>query len=463
MTIVEDTGVPGLNMAKGDWLKGLTLGEPDGPMRFIPQFGFEVPTYIDPREDLKNFDPKSENAVIRVDYHIPFAKRGKFKIYDWPEPYRLKYANQRIDLEGFCLCMGLNSAGLPCGRFAVNRTHFCSVHGGGLHRADKKLSQQANVNIPQDRVEKLDRPQQFMQGFLSVEDLDDDEIKGKFIRNRDGFEVKARALGIKFEQEITKEFHRRINEYLISKTPKALQVLTEIIESDMVEPADRLKAIGMLTDRTLGKPADIILHGNTDKPYESIFDEIENGGSREDYRKRVASTRLEIESSGSEEPQDAEEVNYESYDSEEVPLEGLSGNENVHDSEESGLRRDMDHDKGTNVDRTNASDDTRDENETLGVVDEITARRAALKAAKSRIQNAKKRRFAARAVGASSVNSVPFGLEFHIIKSGKFAGKLRMRLVAPSAMSEARLARMANVNETTDLALSLLYGDEQSR
>ena len=95
-------------------------------------------------------------------------------------------------------------------------------------------------------------------------------------------------------------------------------------------------------------------------------------------------------------------------------------------------------------------------------MDEITAKRAAVKEAKKRIQDAKKRRFAGRAVGAKSLDAIPFGLEFHMIKTGKMAGKLRMKLVAPSQLTEARVARMANVNETTDLALSLLYGDEQS-
>lgn len=444
----------------GDWLKGTTLGEPDGPMRFIPQFGFEVPTYIDPRLDLKNFDPKSENAAKRVDYHIPFQKRGKFKVKDWPEEYAKQHARQRVDLEGYVLCNGINSAGLPCARRATNRTHFCAAHGGALHLADKKLSVDTNVNLPEERIEKLDRPQLFMQGFLSVEDLEDDEIKGRFIRNNEGREVKARALGIKFEQEITREFHRRINEYLISKTPKALEVLTEIIESDMVEPADRLKAIGMLTDRTMGKPADVIIHGTTSKPYETILDSIENGGTREDYRKRVASSRPVGEIEQNQTPLDAE-VEYD-IENEDEEFDSLERSVLVRDREnqESGKVRLVDSSRNDNS--SSSSSGHEDENSTLGYVDEITAKRAAVKEAKKRIQDAKKRRFAGRAVGAKSLDAIPFGLEFHMIKTGKMAGKLRMKLVAPSQLTEARVARMASVNETTDLALSLLYGDEQS-
>ena len=450
MTVVDDTQ------------KGTTLGDPDGPMRFIPQFGFEVPTFIDPRLDLASKDPRGENAVMRLDYHVPFAKRGKFKITDWPEEYAQRNLRHRIDLEGYVLCMGINKGtGLPCARQATNRTHFCTNHGGGLHLADKKLSSLSSErNIPQDRVDRLDRPQQFMQGFISVEDLSDEEIKGRFIFNNDGVQVRARVLGVKFEQEITREFHRRINEYLISKTPKALEVLTEIIESDMVEPADRLKAIGMLTDRTLGKPADVIIHGTTSKPYETILDSIENGGTREDYRKRIASSRLVGEIEQNQTPLDAE-VEYD-IENEDEEFDSLERSVLVRDREnqESGKVRLVDSSRNDSSSSSSSGDE--DENSTLGYVDEITAKRAAVKEAKKRIQDAKKRRFAGRAVGAKSLDAIPFGLEFHMIKTGKMAGKLRMKLVAPSQLTEARVARMVNVNETTDLALSLLYGDEQS-
>lgn len=434
-------------------------------MRFIETFGFEVPTFIDPRLDLKNLSPRSENGAKRVDYHVPFSKRGKFKIHDWPEDYAKRNARQRIDLEGFVLCNGINNAGLPCARVAVNRTHFCAAHGGALHLADKKLSIETNVNFPEGRIEAMDRPQQFMQGFLSVEDLEDDEIKGRFIRNKAGKEVKARALGIKFEQEITKEFHRRINEYLISKTPKALEVLTEIIESDMVEPADRLKAIGMLTDRTMGKPADVIIHGTTDKPYESILDSIESGGTREEYRKRVASSRQgAIEANPNEERIIDAEVEYD-IDDEDETTDSLAREVHSERNRNSEYREVQQRDStelvGTDLLQSGfeTSDDS-EEDSAIGVVDEITRKRAAFKEAKKRIQDAKKRRFAGRAVGATSVNNIPFGIEWHIIKQGSYTGKLRMKLVAPSQLSEARVARMASVNETTDLALSLLYGDE---
>lgn len=450
MTVVDDTQ------------RGTTLGSPDGPMRFIPQFGFEVPTFIDPRDDLRTKDPRGENAVKRCDHHVPFEKRGIFKIYDWPTEYQMQHARQRVDMEGYVLCNGRNAAGLPCARRAVNRSHFCTNHGGGLHLADKKLSSLSQGrDLPQDRIDMLDRPQQFMQGFLSVEALSDDEIKEKFIYNNAGVKVKARALGLKFEQELTKEFHRRINEYLVSKTPKALEVLTELIESDMVEPADRLKAIGMLTDRTMGKPADIILHGTTDKPYESILDSIENGGSREDYRRRVASTRLEIAAGDQPEIQDAEEVDVSYYaDDEEISTDDLARSVRIHGNQDQGYSEIPTESSEWNG--SGSESDSRDEDDTVGVVDEITRRRAAFKAQKAKIQGAKKKRFAARATGASSLDSIPYGLEFSLIERGPLVGKLRMKLVAPSKMTEARAAKMALVNETTDVALSLLYGNEQA-
>ena len=71
MPLTDRTGKP---VARGN---AMYMGEPDGPMRFIKSLGMEVPTYIDPRNDLKS-TYKSAGAHIPVDYHVPPNMRGTY-------------------------------------------------------------------------------------------------------------------------------------------------------------------------------------------------------------------------------------------------------------------------------------------------------------------------------------------------------------------------------------------------
>lgn len=81
--------------------------------------------------------------------------------------------------------------------------------------------------------------------------------------------------------------------FLQTKTASMLNVMVDIAESDLVEPADRIKAAQWVAERTMGKTPDVIIHGKVDAPYEAIFESID-AGSREDYRQKVTSTRLEL-------------------------------------------------------------------------------------------------------------------------------------------------------------------------
>lgn len=441
-----------------------TYGAPDGPMRFVDSLGLEVPTYINPRDDLVS--DHARGKMKSVDYHIPFAMRGDFTPEDWPENYRRKAGHVSVSAEGFVLCTGTSkSTGQRCASKAVNRTLFCRNHGGALHPADKIMSAFRDVQIPQDRLDRMDRVQQFMKDIITVEDLDDDEIRGGFVRDSQGNKVSSRVIGIAFEQKITKELHRRLNSYIRSKAPRALEVVYEIADSDMVEPADRLKAASMLLDRTLGKSPDVLITATTEKPYEAILGGI-SGGSREEHRKNVASTR------GASRAldqlvgiQDAEEVDLSEMDDGEE-TDALERQDSERDLRSAGnfdgQRENLDQ-SGSPVFRDSGSDDydTGSENETSTAVDAIANRRAAFKAKKDALKKAKARRFAARAVGATSLENMGFGLEWTLIKSGKYLGKLRLRLVSPDAMTEARLAKMASTNELTDAALALLYPPDQ--
>src|ERR1700756_4276498 len=98
MTVVNDTE------------KKLTLGDPDGPMAFIPYLDREVPTFIDPRPDLLTDYENARKMYRRLNFHVPFKMRGPFKPDQWPEQIRdsIKY---RVDQDGYVLCTSQTASG----------------------------------------------------------------------------------------------------------------------------------------------------------------------------------------------------------------------------------------------------------------------------------------------------------------------------------------------------------------
>ena len=400
---------------ESDLDKKVTYGDADGPDKFVDQLGIVVPTFLDPRNDLI---PPKARAHKRVNHHIPFKMRGFFKPHEWPSEYR-NTITWSVDTEGFVLCAATNKAGNGCANKAVNRTQFCRNHGGGLHPLDKKITMQNVIEVPPDRIAQLTRAQRFMQGFIPVDDLSDEEIQGMFIYEDDGQKVRSITLGLKIHQQIAQELHKRLNRFLQTKTASMLSVMVDIAESELVEPADRIKAAQWVAERTLGKTPDIIIHGKTEQPYEAIFDTID-AGSREDYRQKIGSTRLEL---GGE------------------PSSILDA-EVVEESEDSDYREDhqrdtsgesSDSDPGTSLGYARRASEKRDE---LDRQQEVKKARA----------KAKQRRFAARASGATTTHDLPWAVEWKFNSSGKNAGCYTMLLVCPQDQTQARLDKVEKSN-----------------
>jgi hypothetical protein len=419
MTVIDDT------------IKGLTLGDPDGPLRFVDSLGREVPTYIDPRDDLKAKGEKP-GTFKRLNYHVPFQLRGDFKPSQWPKAYAASVPDPRTDIEGFVLCTARSAHGGLCSNKAVNRTHFCRNHGGALHRADKKMSNKTIAPMGKERVENMDRVQKFMQGFLELNELEDDEVQGGFIRNNAGVPVRARILGMKFEQQIAKELHARLNRYLQSQTSDMLHVMVDIAKNDLYEAGDRIKAAIWVSERTMGKTPDVVLTGTTQAPYASILEGIESG-SREDYRKSVNSHR----------------VGPEVLDVDEVDEDGDFGPDGSSDNH-GGLSLG----EGTTLSDRWAADDERvrlqdnddQDSEDSGVVESNQERAERIESERTsrlerakKIRKAKQRRFAARAVGATSLSQQPWLVECLPIK-GKTGYKLR--LISPDQQTPALVERI---------------------
>lgn len=420
------------NKIVSDLGKGVTFGDADGPNMFIPEFGFIVPTFIDPRNDL--IPELNRNRFKRLSHHVPFSVRGNFTALDWPEDFR-KTVEWRENEDGLVLCDACSErsvrADKKCSSKAVNRSRYCRSHGGALHPLDKKMSSRNIVTPPQDRVARLNRPQKFMQGFLDISEISDEEIQGMFIYNDDGSRVSSMTLGVKIHQQLAQELHRRMNRFLQTKTASMLNVMVDIAESDLVEPADRIKAAQWVAERTLGKTPEVIMHGKVDAPYESIFETID-AGSREDYREKVSSTRLEL--GGGHDPFVDVEIVEEPEDS-----------DNGEDGEREADSSDREHGGNGNEETGNSlasaqrSDDRREELD----------RQKEIKKARTK---AKQRRFAARAVGAS-LHDMPWMIEWKFIPAGEHQGNFKLKLVCPDDLSENRLARIEKSNASA-LALA---------
>lgn len=395
------------------------MGKPDGPHLFVPELGLEVPTFVDPRDDL--IVPKAR-GFKRLSHHVPFNMRGPFKPQWLPPKYFAMYGhNYIIDSGGYVLCMGRNKNGDKCSKQAVNRTPYCPNHGGALHPADKKLSAQ-NVSIDKiepDRIENLDRVQKFMAGFITVEELDDDEIMGAFVRNDDGRPISNEKLGKRFQQDMVKELMNRMQRFMQMKLPNMLKVLADLAESDFVEPADRFKAATWLAERVLGKVPDVVFHGSTDQPYERMLSLA--SGSRDEHRRRVASARV---------PEAAVVVDATVVDeTDDLEPDG--------DYEQNGVAASVD---GVQPTPTDANADASSGESTGPDSDDSDSKsRVQLaKEARERIKKAKTRRFAARTQGVVTHGEPAWLIEYKPMKSGGF----KAILYPPERQTEAVLDRI---------------------
>ena len=430
--------------------KGVTFGEADGPDAFIEELGIVVPTFLNPRHDLI----VDGGRVKRVNHHVPFKMRGFFKPADWPEAYCEKLRSEvglgeaawRTNDEGFVLCAGTsywrrgpghNKKGepLPCKSKAVNRTRFCRAHGGGLHPLDKKMSSKSTIAPPENRVKALDRPAKFLQGFLQLEDLTDEEVQGMFVYNDAGQKVQSVILGVKFNQMMAQELHRRMNRFLQTKTASMLNVMVDIAESELVEPADRINAAKWVAERVLGKTPEVIMHGKIEAPYESIFETID-AGSREDYRlaSEASNPQRELGMGG-----DSDEIVDVEFD------------EEPDDSEDDEFESESESVEFNNGGESSEADD----NSNTGYVGELLDRRSEIERQqeiKKARAKAKQRRFAARATGAATVADMAWLIEWKFIGTGKDSGRFRMKLVCPDDQTFARLARVERSNADAQAA-----------
>ena len=259
------------------------MGEPDGPMRFIKSLGMEVPTYIDPRNDLKT-GYRTAEAHKSVDYHIPPKMRGPYKPQDLADFDETNH--YPTNENGNVRCSGLKPSGLICQKTARNRTGFCSNHGGALHPADKLFT--AERGIMPSTPEKLDRHQKVEMGIIPVSELSDEEIARGQVRMDNGtFSPTSPALSNRIQSAIRAEFFKRADRFVQENVMDMLKEMRNIALSIVSEDKDKITAIQWMTERVLGKTPDVIITNKTDSPFDTMMGDV-LGGSRESYRNQAS-------------------------------------------------------------------------------------------------------------------------------------------------------------------------------
>lgn len=244
------------------------VGFPDGPKTFVKELGQEVGTF-----------PKMDKKTLT--WHVPLDKRGFYRATDLanysPEN------DYRTTPEGYVLCYGITKAGSRCEKKAQNRWPRCEFHGGALHPLDKLVKESEEGSNDEAIRESLTRFQEFKAGYITVDDLDDEELAtGGFRSKKNGTIYRPKNVPRELANAFQRAIYERANEELRSLTVDAARTIGEIFKNRNNEPDIRLKGAFGVLERTLGKPATNVVVSQ-DKPFEHVFSDLEVG-SREQFR-----------------------------------------------------------------------------------------------------------------------------------------------------------------------------------
>ncbi|QXO13750.1 hypothetical protein SEA_DUMPTRUCK_98 [Gordonia phage DumpTruck] len=386
---------------------GNLIGKPDGPPKFIDEFGFEVGTFTNPRTDLYRSNARTELGTLM--HHVPQNKRGYYKPEQCADydPEEFEYI---VDQKGYALCTRKTKANKPCASRAIHMSWVCTAHGGALHPLDKAISEDralmptqqgkmGNQYLPDELVGRMTRFQKLCHGIISVEDLDDEELARGQCRNPDGtFSGRApKNIPKDVHDAMVKRLFERAREAFQAELLSAIQTLGEIAKSDAVEPADRIKAANIIIERMMGKNAEVIVH-KQDAPWEVALKTI-TGGSRADSRRARG---LDPDTGQPMVDVEWEEEEYVDIDSDEpgaVP--------------DSGVIEWTEEQREAQQDLAQWGEENQPDEELPGEAAQRKAEEA--KSLRDRLKEGRRKRYAARAMGLDSVENVPY----RIVKVGK--------------------------------------------
>lgn len=185
-----------------------------------------------------------------------------------------------------CTCAGSNACtrhteAKPCAQFARRGTVPATCHACGAgtraqakHELDENGNQRTTkrglISIP-PRVQAL------LEGTLSVEELDDEELARGYPRAEDGsFRGRPAVIPTIVHQRIQRELFSRAAEKLRANLLGATETMTAIALDTEQDAATRMKAAQWVIERIMGKTPDVAVTMD-EKRYERLLDRMDRG------------------------------------------------------------------------------------------------------------------------------------------------------------------------------------------
>lgn len=98
-----------------------------------------------------------------------------------------------------------------------------------------------------------------LDGRLTVADLDDEEIRKMRVRGADGgFAGRRPAIPSHIAQQMQAEAIKRAQEKFRNAAPRAVDALIELANDPDIKPGDRIRALTLVLERSLGKVPDTV-------------------------------------------------------------------------------------------------------------------------------------------------------------------------------------------------------------
>src|SRR6516165_2377011 len=257
--------------------------------------------------------------------------------------------------------------------------------------------------LKEEAIRKLPRQECFDRGYITVKELDDEELVAGRCRDANGRIPKPKGkteyIPRELYDEMVAEHELRYKQKLRENLDNMLDVMIEIAEDETVEPRDRLEAAKYLFERTAGKTPETVTVNVKHAPWEELLAQVSGIApmTREEHRQlqvRIVDAELvEIEE---DEVEDDEYMGYG-----DIPMRGDKQTDVTDSQSEEPYQEEPERNYGRRA------DEKRSYKEQVHDAQDLQKRR---KEARARIQNAKKQRKIDRALGADAIKSEITGI-----------------------------------------------------
>ena len=254
--------------------------------------------------------------------------------------------------------------------------------------------------LKEEAIRKLPRQECFDRGYITVKELDDEELVAGRCRDANGRIPKPKGkteyLPRELYDEMVAEHELRYKQKLRENLDNMLDVMIEIAEDETVEPRDRLEAAKYLFERTAGKTPETVTVNVKHAPWEELLSQVAGIApmSRQEHRDLgvgiVDAELVEVDEDG--EPITGEPISED--DMNEYWVEG----DITHHAP--GQPQTEPHQAEPERNYGRRADEARSYQQQVQDAQDLAKRR---KEAKAKIQNAKKQRKIDRAMGADAI------------------------------------------------------------